>query len=96
MQVHNLEINILYFMCDPNKGHHADGTVRSSAVFDEFSDIPQGAVMSAVDEMVADGLIASDPQRSRLSITENGIHRLQASIACRIHHCDHCRCGRSG
>ena len=96
MQIQNLEINILYFMCNPLRGQHADGTVMSRDVFDEFSDIPQGALLSAVNTMVDDGLISSDPSRSHLSITENGINRLQSSIACRIHRFDHCFCGRSG
>jgi hypothetical protein len=95
MEISNLEINILYFMCNPLNGQSRDGTIRSKDVFKEFSDIPDGSVITTINSMANDGLITIDRSRSRLSITANGISRLQSSIACRIHHFDSCRCSHA-
>ncbi len=83
MKFNNLEINILYFMCNPLNGQLQDGTIRQDGIFEEFSDIPTRSITSAIDSMETDGLITID--RSRLSITESGIKRLQSSIACHIY-----------
>jgi len=92
MEIANLEINILYFMCDPRSGPAQGGPVDARDIFDEFSDIPESTIESVIDSMAGDGLIAVDRARSRLSITSNGINRLQSSLACRIHRFDRCRC----
>ncbi|MFO7714061.1 hypothetical protein [Desulfosarcina sp.] len=92
MEINNLEINILYFMCNPINGQAEDGTIDSRDVFEQFSDIPAGSIMSAINSMVKNRLITTDPSRSRLWITAEGINRLQSSIACRIHQFDSCRC----
>jgi len=91
MKFNNLEINILYFMCNPLNGQLQDGTIRQAGIFEEFSDIPKRSVASAIDSMETEGLIAI--ARSRISITENGIHRLKSSIACHIYRFDSCECG---
>ena len=83
MKFNNLEINILYFMCNPLNGQLQDGTIRQDGIFEEFSDIPTRSITSAIDSMETDGLITID--RSRLSITESGIKRLQSSIVCHIY-----------
>lgn len=92
MQIANLEINILYFMCDPHSGQPQEGTIARGDIFDEFSDIPESTIESVIDSMVADGLIIVDRVRASVSITQNGINRLQSSLACRIHRFDRCRC----
>lgn len=89
MHIQNLEINILFFMCHPP----LDGNVVSRDLFDEFTDIPQGEMLSAIDAMAGDGLVTSDASRSHLSITAKGRHRLEQSLVCRIHQFDPCRCG---
>lgn len=89
MQIQNLEINILYHMCHPP----TDGTIVNRDLFDEFADIPQGEMLSAIDAMVGDGLVIRDASRTRLSVTPKGRRRLQHSVACRIHPFDPCRCG---
>lgn len=80
MEINNLEINILYYMCNPLKGQLQDGTINSEDVFEEFSDIPTGSVISAIDSMINDGLITTGRSRSRLSITDNGLNRLQGRV----------------
>jgi hypothetical protein len=95
MEINNLAINILYFMCKPLKGQSRNGTISSRDVFKEFSDIPDSNVMSAINSMANDRLITIDRKRAQLSITASGISRLQSSIACRIHKFDSCRCDRS-
>lgn len=90
MKFNNLEINILYFMCNPLNGQLRDGTIRQAVIFEEFSDIPKRSVASAIDSMETGGLITI--ARSRISITENGIHRLKSSIACHIYKFDSCEC----
>jgi hypothetical protein len=86
MEINNLEVNILYFMCNPLNGQVQDGAIDSKAIFEEFSDIPDGHVIAAFDSMGRENLIVIDRTHSRLSITQSGINRLQSSIACRIHH----------
>ena len=95
MEINNLEINILYFMCNPINGQIQDGAIDSKDVFEEFSDIPDGHVIAAIDAMAKERLILIDRSHSRLSITQSGINRLQSSIACRIHQFDRCQCGGS-
>lgn len=94
MEIQNLEINILYFMCNPVRGHQEDGTILERDLFEEFSDIPEEKLFSTIDDMVDDRLIVMQPSESKLSITDRGIDRLQSSIACRVHRFDACRCGR--
>ena len=93
MEVYNLEINILYFICNPLSGQLQDGTINPAGIYDEFSDLPNRSITAVIASMETDGLITVDRSRSRLSITENGINRLQSSLACRIHQFDSCGCG---
>ena len=92
MEINNLKINILYFMCNPLNGQVQDAAIDSKDIFEEFSDIPDGHVTAAIDAMAEEQLILVDRSRSRLSITASGINRLQSSIACRTHQFDRCRC----
>ena len=92
MQIANLEINILYFMCNPLNGQAGDGTIDRTLIFEEFSDIPSGAVGSAIHALATEGLVTTHRNGSLLAITDSGINRLQSSIACRIHRFDRCRC----
>jgi hypothetical protein len=94
MEITNLEINILYFMCDPHNGLPPTERIDSKAIFNEFSDIPEGSIESAIDTMANDRLITIDPTGATVAITKNGIDRLESSLVCRIHHFDRCRCGR--
>ncbi|MCB2146250.1 MAG: hypothetical protein KQI81_07220 [Deltaproteobacteria bacterium] len=93
MEINNLEINILYFMCNPLNGQLRDGTIDREGLLEEFSDLPERSVISAIDSMITDGLISIE--RSWISITEKGINRLQSSIACHVFKFDSCGCGRS-
>ena len=93
MKINNLELNILYFICNPLNGELQDGTVDQSGIYEEFSDIPESNLSAAIDSMETDGLISTDRPGSRISITENGLNRLQASIACHIFKFDSCSCG---
>ncbi len=95
MKMHNLEINILYSLCNPLNGQVQNGAIDSKAIFEEFSDIPNGQLVAAFDSMARENLIQIDRTHSRLSITQIGINRLQSSIACRIHDFDRCRCDTS-
>ena len=95
MEINNLEINILYLICNPLNGQVQEGAIDSKAIFEEFSDIPDGHVIAAFDSMARENLILIDRTHSRLSITQSGINRLQSSIACRIYHFDRCRCDTS-
>ena len=78
MKINNLEVNILYFICNPLNGELQDGTINQRGLLEEFSDLPERSVTAAIDSMESDGLIRIDRSRSRLSITENGISRLQS------------------
>lgn len=96
MEIMNLEVNILYFLCSPVDGAREPvpvDTVPASHLFDAFADIPAGSIEAVLRSMAADRLITMDPGRARIGITANGIQRLQASIACRIHRFENCRCG---
>lgn len=93
MEIKNLKINILYLMCNPLNGQVQVGAIDSKDLFEEFSDIPDGHVIAAIDSMDKERLITVDRSRTRLSITESGINRLQSSIACRIHKFERCQCG---
>jgi ABC-type nickel/cobalt efflux system permease component RcnA len=95
MPIHNLEINILFIMCDPRIDRVETGTVQSRELFIEFSDIPEEEIQSAIDAMVKQGLIMSDTPRSQLSVTPLGINRLKSHTACRVHHFDQCGCGQA-
>jgi hypothetical protein len=94
-KINNLNINILYFVCNPARGQEADGTARYEDVVNAFSDIPESNISAVIGSMIADKLISMGPSRRRITITKNGIHRLQASVACRIHRFDGCQCGAS-
>lgn len=96
MEIQNLEINILYCMCDPLNGRHQDGACDTKDMIEEFSDIPAGVVIREIQSMAKKGLIAFDRSRPRMAITVSGISRLQSSIACRINRLDRCRCSRIG
>jgi hypothetical protein len=93
MNIRNLEINILFFICDSLNGHSENGSALTKDVFEDFSDIPKGELLSAVKTMVDEGLITTSSSRSCLSITEKGISRLESSIACRVNNFDLCQCG---
>jgi hypothetical protein len=93
MPIQNLEINILFTMCDPRIKRVETGTVQSRELFDEFSDIPEKEILFAIDAMVNKGLITRDTPRSQLSVTPSGINRLKSHTACRVHHFDQCDCG---
>lgn len=95
MKIHNLEINILYCLCEPLDGLRKDRSNAVADIVDAFSDIPAGELMTTVRSMVGDGLITIDRSGNRLAITQGGIDRLQSSLACRIHRFDRCRCGMS-
>ena len=95
MKMQNLEINILFFICNSLNGQSEDGRVLSKDVLEDFSDIPESELLSAVNAMEDEGLITTNPSRARLSITKKGINRLQSSIACRVHNFDHCQCGQT-
>ena len=95
MKINNLEINILYSLCNPINGQVQDGAVDSKDIFEEFSDIPADQVIAAIDSMANSRLIRMDRAHSRLSITQSGIHRLQSTIACRVYQFDRCRCDTS-
>jgi hypothetical protein len=94
MKIHNLEINILYCLCDPIHGGHEDQSKAVADIVDTFSDIPVEQLMSTIRNMTGDGLITIDRYGNRLTITDAGINQLQSTIACRIHRFDRCRCGR--
>jgi hypothetical protein len=93
MEINNLEINILYFICNPLNGQLQERTINPAGIYDEFSDLPNRSVTAVIESMETDGLITVDGSRSRLSITENGINRLQSSIACHIFQFESCECG---
>jgi DNA-binding PadR family transcriptional regulator len=95
MNIRNLKINILFFICDSLNGHSENGSAMTKDVFEDFSDIPTGELLSAVNAMVDEGLITTSSSRAYLSITEKGINRLQSSIACRVNKFDHCQCGQA-
>ena len=95
MKIHNLEINILYCLCDPLSGLGNDRSSAVADIVDAFSDIPVGQLMSTIRAMVGDGLITIDRYGNRLTITDGGINQLQSTIACRVHRFDRCRCGRA-
>jgi hypothetical protein len=95
MNIRNLEINILFFICDSLNGQSEDGIAMVKDVFEDFSDIPEGELLSAINAMENEGLITINPSRACLSITEKGISRLHSSIACRVHNFDACHCGRT-
>ncbi|WP_372678731.1 hypothetical protein [Desulfosarcina sp.] len=94
MEINNLEINILYFICNPLNGHLHDGTINPAGIYEEFSDLPNRSVTAVIESMETDGLITVDRLRSQLSITENGINRLQSTIACHIYQFESCGCSR--
>ncbi len=96
MEIVNLEVNILYFLCSPIDGSKTPGVVDRKAVIREFSDIPERNIASAVAAMVGAGLVTVDPEGSPIRVTDRGIEHLQASIACRVHQFTPCRCGLSG
>lgn len=95
MEITNLEINILYFICDPHNDRAHNGRIDSKDIFEEFSDIPPGSIESVIEAMARDRLVTIDAARMTVEITPNGVNRLQSSLACRIHHFDRCGCGRS-
>lgn len=96
MEIMNLEINILYFLCSPTAGRetsHRTGTITAKQLFEGFADIPAGSIREALHSMETDGLVTMDSTGTLLSVTENGILRLQSSLACQTHRFDSCRCG---
>ena len=96
MEIINLEINILYFLCSPETGEgasHQTGTMTTRRLFEGFADIPAESIRQALRSMQANGLIRMDAAETTVSVSENGMHRLQASIACRTYSFDSCRCG---
>ena len=88
MQIQNLEVNILYFFCNPMSGREEDGTAMDEDLMDEFSDIPKGSVQSTLNKMIADDLIRRNPSNSYLTITAKGIKQLRSSVAYRMHNFD--------
>jgi DNA-binding PadR family transcriptional regulator len=94
MEITNLEINILYFICHPQKGRARNGSVDRRDIFEAFSDIPEGSIKPVIDAMASDRLITVDTARSTVEITPTGVNRLQLALACRIHHFGRCGCGR--
>lgn len=93
MEIMNLDINILYFVCHDDQPEPA-GASRYQDVLEAFADIPPGHIRAVIDAMVADGLVTLNPTETRLTVTEKGILHLQASLPCQIHPFDSCRCGR--
>ncbi|MGD8700820.1 MAG: hypothetical protein PVG51_00350 [Desulfosarcina sp.] len=92
MNIRNLDINILFYLCDrlQQNGDHRQTAIDT--IFEEFSDIPESEIISAIRSMTNDRLIAIDKPRSRLSVTEKGVDRLRSSVACRINPSELCAC----
>ncbi len=84
MRIRNLKINILYFLCNPMSGRDEDGTAIDKDLMDEFSGIPEEAIQSAVETMIADDLIRRDSSKAHLTITAKGINQLKSSVAYRM------------
>lgn len=95
MNIVNLEVNILYFLCSPGDEHRTPGIAEREDVHREFADIPERNIAMAIATMVESGLVTVDPSGATIHATDNGIQRLQASIACRVHPFTPCRCGLS-
>jgi hypothetical protein len=53
MQIQNLEVNILYYLCNPLSGREEDGTAMDKDLVEKYSDIPEEAIQSAFDTMIA-------------------------------------------
>ena len=95
MEIMNLEINILYFLCSPDTGQGAssrNGAITTDQLFAGFADIPAESLRQALRSMQADGLITMDRTGKRLAVTASGMHRLQSSVACQTYRFDGCRC----
>lgn len=92
MKVKNLDINILYYICDRLQKSKDDQEIAIDTIFEEFSDIPKSELNSAIRLMIDDRLIAIDKAQSRLSMTELGSKRLRSSLACRIGQFELCDC----
>jgi hypothetical protein len=88
MQIQNLEINILYYLCNPLSGREEDGTAMDKDLVEKFSDIPEEAIQSAIDTMIADDLIRRNPPKSHLTITAKGLKQLRTSVAYHVHNFD--------
>lgn len=84
MQIRNLEVNILYHLCNPLNGREADGTATDKDLMNEFSDIPEKIVQSTIDTMIADELIRRNSSKPHLTITAKGIRQLQSSVVYRM------------
>jgi hypothetical protein len=92
MNIRNLDINILYYLCDRLQQNGDHQRIDIDAIFEEFSDIPEREIDSAIRSMTNDRLIATDGPRSWLSVTEHGLNRLRSSVACRISPSELCAC----
>ncbi|GAB6905043.1 hypothetical protein DESC_700150 [Desulfosarcina cetonica] len=93
MEIMNLEISILYFLCQTDLHRDPAGTGLYESVVHAFADIPQDDIRTIIDGMVANRLISLNSSGTRLTVTAEGVLHLQASLPCRIHAFDGCRCG---
>lgn len=92
MNIRNLDINILYYLCDRLPQNGDKQQIAIDTIFEEFSDIPESEIDSVIRSMTIDRLIAIDETRSWLSMTEHGLNRLRSSVACRISPFEPCAC----
>lgn len=94
MQFTNLDINILYFLCNPVYVKEDNKSVRYADIVDAFSDIPEDQIRSTVRSMINDKLLRADPMHTRITVTPSGVDRLRGSIACKINQFSRCQCNR--
>jgi hypothetical protein len=95
MEIKNLEINILYHLCEHLEHGRSGHSVPRQMIVELFSDIPENQLDSAINTLAVKRLLQPHEHGARLSITREGIDYLQSTAICQISQPDECNCGTS-
>lgn len=80
MEFWNLEINIVYHMCEELTRKNRCGPLEIDVIYRTFSDIPKDKINSNIRLLVDKGWIREDKDRSRLFLTDHGRSEVRSFI----------------
>jgi hypothetical protein len=78
MEVHNLEKNILYRLCEEMTGGNHCGPVAASEIYRSFADLPAGQVTTCIQSLADGGCLRYE--KDQLYLTSHGLSEIRTFI----------------
>lgn len=84
MEFRNLDINIVYQMCEELTRKNRCGPLETDFIYRAFSDIPKKKIDSNIRSLVHRGWIQEDKDGLRLFLTDQGRSEIRAFIPAKL------------